>query len=134
MKKVFSLGLLIAAMTLIAFPSCKKDKKVTGVKLSETTKSIVVGSEFVLTVTVAPANATNKEVTWTSDKAYIATVDNNGKVKGVKEGEATITVTTKDDNKTTRCKVTVVDAEAEKTALFVTYIIPKMKSRTHIHM
>ena len=64
MKKVFSLGLLIAAMTLIAFLSCKKDKKVTGVKLSETTKSIVVGSEFVLTVTVAPANATNKEVTW----------------------------------------------------------------------
>ena len=81
----------------------------------------MVGDEFVLTATVSPTDAANKDVTWTSDKAYIATVDNNGKVKGVKEGEATITVTTKDDNKTTRCKVTVVDAEAEKAALFVTY-------------
>ena len=113
MKKVFSFGLLIAAMTLIAFPSCKGDKKVTGVKLSETTKSIVVGGEFVLTATVSPTDAANKEVTWTSDKADIATVDNNGKVKGLAIGEATITVTTKEGNKTDKCKVTV-DAEAEK--------------------
>ena len=133
MRKVFSLGLLIAAMMLIVFPSCKKDKKVTGVKLSETTKSIVVGGEFVLTAIVTPTDAANKAVTWSTDKPAVATVE-NGKVKGIAVGEATITVTTKDDNKTTICKVTVVDAEAEKAALFVTYIIPKMKSRTHIHM
>ena len=110
MKKVFSLGLLIAAMVLVTFSSCKPAntvKNVTGVKLSETTKSIVVGGEFVLTATVSPTDAANKEVTWSTDKADIATVDNNGKVKGVKEGEATITVTTKDGNKTDKCKVTV---------------------------
>ena len=107
MKKVFSFGLLIAAMTLIAFPSCKGDKKVTGVKLSETTKSIVVGGEFVLTATVSPNDAVNKEVTWASDKPAVATVDNNGKVKGLAIGEATITVTTKEGNKTDKCKVTV---------------------------
>ena len=106
MKKVFSLGLLIAAMTLIAFPSCKKDKKVTGVKLSETTKSIVVGGEFVLTATVSPTDAANKDVTWSTDKPAVATVE-NGKVKGIAVGEATITVTTKDGNKTDKCKVTV---------------------------
>ena len=83
MKKVFSLGLLIAAMVLVTFSSCKPAntvKNVTGVKLSETTKSIVVGGEFVLTATVSPTDAANKEVTWASDKANIATVDNNGKV------------------------------------------------------
>ena len=112
MKKVFSLGLLIAAMVLVTFSSCKPAntvKNVTGVKLSETTKSILVGGEFVLTATVSPTDAANKEVTWASDKADIATVDNNGKVKGVKDGEATITVTTKDGNKTDKCKVTVTN-------------------------
>ena len=120
MKKVFSFGLLIAAMVLVTFSSCKPAntvKNVTGVKLSETTKSIVVGGEFVLTATVSPTDATNKEVTWASDKADIATVDNNGKVKGLAIGEATITVTTKDGNKTDKCKVTV-DAKAEKATLF----------------
>ena len=110
MKKVFSFGLLIAAMVLVTFSSCKPAntvKNVTGVKLSETTKSIVVGGEFVLTATVSPTDAANKEVTWSTDKADIATVDNNGKVKGLAIGEATITVTTKDGNKTDKCKVTV---------------------------
>ena len=120
MKKVFSFGLLIAAMVLVTFSSCKPAntvKNVTGVKLSETTKSIVVGGEFVLTATVSPNDAVNKEVTWASDKADIATVNNNGKVKGLAIGEATITVTTKEGNKTDKCKVTV-DAEAEKATLF----------------
>ena len=108
MRKVFSLGLLIAAMTLIVFPSCKKDKKVTGVKLSETTKSIVVGGEFVLTAIVTPTDAANKAVTWSTDKPAVATVE-NGKVKGIAVGEATITVTTKDGNKTDKCKVTVTE-------------------------
>ena len=43
MKKVFSFGLLIAATMLVAFSSCKPTnavKKVTGVTLSETTKTI----------------------------------------------------------------------------------------------
>ena len=90
---------------------------VTGVTLNETEKKLKVGEEFTLTATVMPADATNKEVTWSSDKADIATVDNNGKVKGVKEGEATITVTTKDGEKKATCKV-IVDAEAEKATLF----------------
>ena len=64
------------------------------------------GSET-LTATVAPDNATNKKVTWKSDKPEIATVDASGKITGVKEGEATITVTTEDGGKTATCKVTV---------------------------
>ena len=56
---------------------------------------------------MAPANATNKKVTWKSSNAAVATVDANGKVTGVKAGEATITVTTEDGGKTATCKVTV---------------------------
>lgn len=107
MKKVFGFGLLIAAVMMVAFASCKKDQKVESVTLSATTKSIKVGEEFTLKATVTPADAKNKAVTWESDKPAVATVDKNGKVKGIAAGEATITVTTVDANKTATCKVTV---------------------------
>ncbi len=82
---------------------------VTSVQLNETAKTILKDEEFTLTATVLPADATNKAVTWSSDKSDIATVDENGKVKGVGFGKATITATTQDDNKTATCEVTVKD-------------------------
>ena len=122
MKKVFCFGLLIAAMMMVAFPSCKKEKKVTGVTLSETSKTVLVGQEFVLTAVVAPADAVNKNVSWESDKMSVATVDDNGKVKGVALGEATITVTTKDGGKTATCKVIVSDKEEALLNGYIQYL------------
>ena len=109
MKKIFSFGLLAAATMLITFSSCKPTnavKKVTDVKLSETTKTITVGEEFTLTATVAPTDAADKSVMWTSDNSNVATVD-GGKVTAVAAGTANITVTTKDGGKTATCAVTV---------------------------
>ena len=83
---------------------------VAGVTLDVTEKTLNMGTEFTLKATIEPEEATNKEVTWSSDKASVATVDNNGNVKGIAEGEATITVTTKDGGKTATCTVTVVRA------------------------
>lgn len=52
--------------------------------------------EETLTVTYTPSTANaNKQITWTSSNPGIATVDTNGKVKGVGNGSATITATTK---------------------------------------
>ena len=115
MKKVFSFGLLIAATMLVAFSSCKENtpevkKEVTGVTLSETTKTIKIGEEFTLTATVAPADAADKTVMWTSDDSNVATVD-EGKVTAVAAGTANITVTTKDGGKTATCAVTVSKRE-----------------------
>ena len=90
---------------------------VTGVTLNKTTTSLLVGDSETLTATVAPADATNQKVTWKSDKPEIATVDANGKVTGVKAGEATITVTTEDGGKTATCKVTVSDTEIKVTGV-----------------
>ena len=109
MRNVFSFGLLIAATAFITFSSCKPAntvKKVTGVTLSETTKTIVIGEEFTLTATVAPADATDKAVIWTTDDFGVATVE-GGKVTGIAEGEATITVTTNDGGQTDSCKIKV---------------------------
>ncbi len=80
---------------------------VTGVSLSPTTASIGVGATQTLTATVAPSNATNKSVTWSSNNTAIATVSSSGVVTGVAVGSATITVTTVDGTKTATCTITV---------------------------
>ena len=85
----------------------KKTVKVTKVALNKKTASLVKGKTLALKATVSPSNATNKSVTWKSSNTKIATVSSKGVVKGVKAGTATITVTTKDGNKTATCKVTV---------------------------
>ena len=80
---------------------------VTGVKLNKDKLSLSVSSTAQLEATVEPADATNKNVTWSSSDEEIATVDETGKVKGIKVGKATITVTTKDGNRTATCEVNV---------------------------
>lgn len=80
---------------------------VTGVTLNQTAVTLDIDQSITLTATVAPENATNKAVTWASDKTDVATVDANGKVTAVAAGTANITVTTADDGKTATCAVTV---------------------------
>ena len=79
---------------------------VTGVTLNKSSLNLQIGGNETLTATVAPANATNKNITWESSNTAVATV-NNGKVTGVAAGTATITATTVDGNKTATCTVTV---------------------------
>lgn len=80
---------------------------VTGVKLDKTSLDMSVGETVKLTATVEPSDADNKGVSWKSSASDVATVDNNGNVNAVKAGTATITVTTKDGEKTAACQVTV---------------------------
>ncbi len=80
---------------------------VTGVTLNQTAVTLDIDQSITLTATVAPENATNKAVTWASDKTDVATVDANGKVTAVAAGTANITVTTADGGKTATCTVTV---------------------------
>ena len=78
----------------------------TGVTLSQTSATLEEGETVVLTATVAPADAENKEVTWSTSDAYVATVV-NGTVTAVHAGTATITVTTVDGGLTASCAITV---------------------------
>lgn len=78
----------------------------TGVTLDKTSASVKQGRTITLTATVAPADAVNKNVTWSSNNASVATV-NNGVVTGVTTGNAKITVTTEDGSHTASCTVTV---------------------------
>jgi uncharacterized protein YjdB len=80
---------------------------VTGVSLNKSSTTITVGNTETLTATVAPSNATNKNVTWSSGNTSVVTVNQNGQVTAVSAGSAVITVTTQDGNKTATCTVTV---------------------------
>lgn len=80
---------------------------VTGVSLEKNATSIAVGSSEVLSFTVSPYNATNQAVTWTSSNTNVATVSSSGRVDGVTEGNATITVRTSDGGFTATCAVTI---------------------------
>ena len=85
---------------------------VTGVTLDTNAITLEIDGTQKLVATVAPINATNKKVTWKSDKPEIATVDQEGTVTGVADGTANVTAETEDGKKVDTCAVTVNPAQA----------------------
>ena len=93
-----------ATCTVTVLP---KEIKVTGVSLDKASVSLVEKETIQLTATVSPSDATNKEVTWSSNNTSVATVSSTGLVTAKSAGAATVTVKTTDGLKTAECKVTV---------------------------
>lgn len=102
------------------FTSVKGEKvNVTGVT-ADAEISVNVGLTKKITASVEPSNATVKGLTYVSNNTEIATVDENGNVKGVAEGSTTITITSVDDttkSATVNVKVLKVDANNKETAI-----------------
>lgn len=112
---------------------------VTGVKLDKTTLTLNTGESAHLTATVSPSNATNKNVTWSSNNSNVSVSD--GKVTAKTAGSAIVTVTTADSGYTAQCNVTVnASTEADHTELeslsvdgncyFDTEILPDQNTNT----
>ncbi len=93
---------------------------VTGVELNKTALPLKVGENQTLTATVSPANATNKEVGWSSDNESVAAVGNDGKVTAKAVGTAVITVTTADGSFKKTCTVTVTANQQQPSTVSVT--------------
>ena len=91
---------------------------VTGIELNKGELPLKVDESKKLVATVMPANATNKQVTWASDKPAVATVSQDGTVTAKEEGTAQITVKTVNGGKIARCKITVTAKEPTPTAEF----------------
>ena len=84
------------------------ENPVTSITLNTEQLTMEYGTKEQLTATVAPDDADNTTVTWTSDNEDVATVDENGLVTAVSVGEANITATAVDGSGVTAtCKVTV---------------------------
>jgi len=83
----------------------------TAVSIDESL-ALTMGGTATLTPTYTPSDAnTDTDITWTTDAATVATVDNNGVVTAVGPGTATITATTANGKEAT-CAVTVSDVTA----------------------
>ena len=106
-----------AVVVPATFSVVAKPVAVTGVTIDETL-SVKTGESKTPSYTVNPAEATNKAVSFKSDNTAVATVnETTGEVTGVKEGTATITITTADGNFTDTCVVTVACSHANKTSV-----------------
>ena len=109
---VFGLLVAIAALALAGCPAPGGGLQsgtvaATGVALNKGATTITVGNTEQLTATVAPSDAANKNITWTSTDDAKATVSATGLVTAKVAGSATITVTTVDGAHTATCDVTV---------------------------
>ena len=81
-----------------------------GISLSSS-YDIKVGEEKRLNIEYTPTQASNREVTWKSEDESIATVDKEGRVKGIKTGSVKIVATSKEGNKTATTIVNVIDKD-----------------------
>lgn len=96
--------------------SCKytvKAPRVSSVSLSKTNSSLLVGESERLTAVIVPADASDRNVTWSSGAPWVASVSANGTVTALAAGTAVITVKTADGGFTASCRYTVTEPEPE---------------------
>lgn len=105
---------VVVTVMALGISACSKDVLATQVSLDKTELIMVKGNLEQLKANV-DEKATNKNVEWKSSDETKFTVSETGLVTAVDEGEATITVTTKDgSNLTDTCKVYSVKSFEEK--------------------
>ena len=110
---LLSLILVVVAIPLFSvFSACewggRGQVNVTSVTLDRNSYTIAKDLSFTLAPTVAPANASNKKVVFSSSNEAIARVSNDGQVTGVSVGSAIISARTEQGGKTANCAVTVI--------------------------
>ena len=106
--------------------------KVSSITLSSSNLNISKGQSKTLTATIAPSNADNKSLQWSSSDTSVATVDQNGKVTAVKGGTATIYATATDGSGTKgSCAVSVEEINVSDITLSpVSLTMTKGQSKT----
>ena len=91
MKRIISFLLVFVSLFLLI--GCKEEEKTPSIEITNKISTLKVDEEKKLTIKVLNAK---EDVEWVSSDSTIVSVD-NGTVKGVSKGEATITVTLKEN-------------------------------------
>ena len=97
----------LSCFEIILDEDAPEDIEVTGIDISRETISLIVDDTEQLSATINPANATNKEVKWTSSNEDVATVSETGLVTAKEEGTTTITVLSNNEDFSANSTVTV---------------------------
>ena len=88
----------------------KRKIPTTGITLNKASVFLKTGTTETLIPAIAPSNATNQSILWTSSDNNVVTVK-NGILTFASKGIATITATTVDGNYTAECNVACFDFE-----------------------
>ncbi|MDD2299012.1 MAG: Ig-like domain-containing protein [Fermentimonas sp.] len=111
--KLHELILSVFIVALISFVSCEKEEefiKVTDISININSVIIVEGDTLMINAMVVPSNASNKNLSWSSSNDNIVTVDNSGLISAKNVGEATITVSTQDGNRSAVVSIKVIES------------------------
>ncbi len=107
------------------------EKKVESISISPNTLSLKIDASYQLSATVLPANASNKNYTWSSSDETVATVSSTGSVTARKLGSANIYATATDGSDVRgTCAVTVTDSSVTPTPVNDTATITVNDSET----
>ena len=113
-----------------SFPVTVKEVFADSLKLNYEEYSLNRGKTFTLIALFSPKNVTNKELTWETDNELVATVSNEGEVKGLNSGKTVITAKT-DNGVEVSCTVTV-NVPAKKIQLSASNLILKKGQKKKI--
>ncbi len=97
-----------ADSTKIAYCRFHITQQVEGIAMDYDKVTLNVGDEYRLTAVISPANASNKNVTWSSSNEAVVKVDANGMLQAMGSGSATIIVQTADGGYIDMTNVTVL--------------------------
>ncbi len=86
------------------------DDALKGIEFTAAKVEVKVGATQALEIAYTPSYAANKNVTFSSSDASVATVDASGTVTAIKEGETTITATSEEGGFTATCVVAVTSS------------------------
>lgn len=87
---------------------------VQSISLNKNTLSLKPNESEKLIATIYPFDATNKNMAWKSSNVSVAGVNYDGMISAYNKGNAIITVTSEDGNKTATCDVTVSNSNSEE--------------------
>ena len=87
---------------------------VTGVSIEANSLELTEGESANVAFSIQPGNANNRSVSWSSSDAAVVSVNSRGEITALREGTATVTVTTAQGNFTDSVVVTV---SADRTTL-----------------
>lgn len=119
MKQLYNIGgMLIACVAL--FSSCDEENEAVAptvqyIELSELKKTMSIGTTSQLGAIVLPDAVIDKTITWKTDDESIATIDSEGNITAIAEGETKISAIV--NNVTALCALTVVPVAVESVTL-----------------
>ena len=88
----------------------EKIKYIESIKIEPKAVSVAKTKEVKVTAVITPTDAVSKELEWTSSDPNIATVNNDGTIKGINKGQCKIIASTKDKKVSAECDVTVTQS------------------------